>query len=406
MFMSAFFLRRICAIAALYAPLFPLQAAESPTGNAFNPAISVILDGRYTNFDNDPEEYELPGFQLGGEAGLGEKGFALGHSELAMSANVDDWFYGNLNAAIHSHEGETELELEEAYIETLGLGNGLTLRGGRFFSGIGYLNAQHEHAWDFADAPLVYRGLFGGHLGDDGVQLRWVAPTSVYLLLGGEMLSGRTFPAGSEEGSAAHTLFAKLGGDVGASHSWQFGVSRWQADVEGRSGGGHAHEGEEIAGVVFAGDSAINGIDLVWKWAPNGNARERSLKFQAEYFRRSEKGDVTIEEDPPETTTYDGEQSGWYAQLVYKFRPQWRVGVRYDQLSVDNRGSDDEILGEAGLDDENHTPSRSSIMLDYARSEFSLVRLQFNRDDSGPESDTQIYLQYVMSLGAHGAHQF
>jgi hypothetical protein len=45
-------------------------------------------------------------------------------------------------------------------------------------------------------------------------------------------------------------------------------------------------------------------------------------------------------------------------------------------------------------------------MADFSNSEFSRVRLQLNRDDSGPETDDQIVLQYIMSLGAHGAHRF
>lgn len=117
-----------------------LETARAPqtSTSAFNPAISVILDGRYAHFSNDPENYELPG--LGGEAGLGESGFSLGHSELALSANIDDKFYGSLTAAIHDHDGETEIELEEAYLETLGLGGGFTIKAGRFFSGVGYLH--------------------------------------------------------------------------------------------------------------------------------------------------------------------------------------------------------------------------------------------------------------------------
>ena len=31
------------------------------TGNAFNPAISLILNGRYTSYSLDPEGYRLPG---------------------------------------------------------------------------------------------------------------------------------------------------------------------------------------------------------------------------------------------------------------------------------------------------------------------------------------------------------
>ncbi|MGB1703142.1 MAG: hypothetical protein ACPHFR_08490, partial [Cycloclasticus sp.] len=100
--------------------------------NSFNPAISLILDGRYASFSNKPEEYELPGFALGGESGLGEEGFSLGHTELVASANIDDKFYGQATLALHDHEGSTEVELEEAFIQTIGLGNGVTVKGGRF----------------------------------------------------------------------------------------------------------------------------------------------------------------------------------------------------------------------------------------------------------------------------------
>jgi hypothetical protein len=118
------------------------NSAIGKTNNSFNPAISLILDGRYAYFQNNPEDYKLPGFQLGGEAGLGEEGLSVGHSELVFSSNIDDQFYGVLTAALHSHDGETEVELEEAYIETLGLGNGLNFKFERFYSDLCYINDQ------------------------------------------------------------------------------------------------------------------------------------------------------------------------------------------------------------------------------------------------------------------------
>jgi hypothetical protein len=46
-------------------------------------------------------------------------------------------------------------------------------------------------------------------------------------------------------------------------------------------------------------------------------------------------------------------------------------------------------------------------MADYSPSEFSRFRVQFARDKSRPgATDYQIFLQYIMSLGAHGAHAF
>lgn len=378
--------------------------------NNFNPAISLILDGRYADFDNDPDAYELPGFMLGNEAGLGEEGFSIGHTEIAISANVDNKFYGKATLAIHDHEGETETDLEEAYIQTLGLGHGLTLKVGRFYSAIGYLNEQHEHIWDFADAPLIYRGLFGDQLRDDGLQITYVAPTDTFMQFGTELFRGDRFPgAGDHDGVGAWTVFANIGGDIGIEHSWQLGLNHWRAnDVDGRTSSAHSHGGDSAETPSFNGDSKISSLDLVYKWAPNGNPVSRNLKLQFEYFDRREDGNITmLNSGPPEEiSTYDGQQDGWYAQAVYQFKPHWRTGMRYDRLSSNNKGSDYAVLAEAGLDDEGHTPERYSAMLEWLPSEYSRIRLQYNRDDSYKDADNQIFLQYTVSLGSHGAHQF
>jgi len=387
---------------------------SSISDRAFNPAVSVILDGRYAYFEQDPGHYRLAGFQLGGEAGLGPSGLSLGHSELAMSANIDDKFYGNMTAALHSHEGETHVELEEAYLVTLGLGHGLAVKAGRFLSSVGYLNESHDHDWDFADPPLVYRGLFGNHLRDDGLQLNCIAPTAVFAQAGAELLHGEAFPAGgaANDGVGAYSLFANVGGDVGVDHSWQMGVSHWSADVEDRAATGHSHAGhsdnqEEPATACFSGESRVYGLDAVWKWAPDGNPSIRNFKLQFEYLNRKEEGTVTIlGSEPPQAASYDGTQDGWYAQAVFQFMPQWRVGLRYDQVRADNTGSDNDVFEEAGLDDESARPERISVMLDWSNSEFSRIRLQYNYDNSRDEKDHQMFLQYTMSLGSHGAHQF
>lgn len=383
----------------------PSAQAAVAEARAFNPGISVILNGKLTAYGHDPDDYSLPGFQLGGEAGLDPQGLGLDHSELVFAGNIDDRYYGRLTLALHDEAGDTEVELEEAFVETMALPHGLGVRAGRFFSDIGYLNNRHPHVWDFADEPLVYRGFLGGQYFDDGLQLRWLAPTEVFLEAGVEAFRGQAFPAGgaANDGIGALAGFVHLGGDVGVSHSWRIGLSRLQADAEGRGGGaGHGHDGG-VEASVFDGDSDLTIADLVWKWAPQGNAYRRNFTFQAEYFHRDESGVVSVD-DGAETSTYDGAQKGYYLQGVYQFRPRWRVGARYDRLWSDNRGADPEVLTEAGLLDDGHTPQRYSLMLDYSRSEFSRIRLQYNRDESGPETDHQWLLQYIMGLGAHGAH--
>jgi hypothetical protein len=408
------------AIAGLSATPATLPAAGPGqiSGNEFNPAVSLILDGRYSDLDYD--DLKLPGFQIGGEAELPDEGFSLGHSELSISANVDDKLYGFFTAGIEYEDGETEVELEEGYIETLGLGGGVTLRAGKFFSGIGYLNEIHLHAHDFADRPLVYNGMLGGRLADVGVQARWTAPTPLFLQFGGEVTRGDGFPGGENpSGNEGAALFAKLGGDIGASQAWQAGVSWYDSSFDAREGGGH--HGEEAGSVLSDGEVSLYGVDVVWKWAPNGNPIQRNLKLQAEYFVRDENGLVSFEEDGTlAQADYDGDdQTGYYVQAVYQFTRGWRVGLRYDRLESDNRLSNydgnvggggtpidfEEFAEESGFGSLND-PERWSVMLDYAPSEFSRFRLQYNRDESLAQADDQIYLQYVVSLGPHGAHRF
>ncbi|SIO10782.1 Phosphate-selective porin O and P [Sulfurivirga caldicuralii] len=373
------------AVAA--APVTPAPAGDTTRANGFNPAISAVLTGTYANLSKDPEDYRLAGFVLGDEeVGPGSRGFSLGESELTLSATVDNWFYGQLTAALTP---ENEVELEEAYIQTLALPAGLTGKFGRFKSGIGYLNSQHSHVWDFVDEPLVYRAFFAGQYADDGVQLTWLAPTDTYLLIGGEVFRGDSYPVAgaAHDGQGTYTLFAKLGGDVGLSSSWQLGLGHLHGDAKER----------ETDDLIFTGENSVNVVDFVWKWAPNGNTTVRNLKLQAEYFWDNEKG------------TYDGlgkvdlHRKGWYAQAVYQFMPRWRVGARYDELTPDKVPT---ALQGTALDAEGKTPRRSSVMLDYSNSEFSRVRLQFNRDESSGKADDQVYLQYTMSLGAHGAHSY
>ena len=382
---------------------FPVAAQNA--GSGFNPRITLILDGKYSDYDLDPEEYEIPGMLLDNEAEMPSEGFAIGESELAIDANIDDQFRGWASIGIESEDGETEVELEEAYIATLALPAGLGAKFGRFYSDIGYLNRQHPHSWDFADSPLVYKAFFAGQLGDDGVQLTWIAPTDLFIELGAEALRGTSFPSDGEDrdGVGAWSAFARVGGDVGTGGSWRAGLWHYDGDADDRQTGEDVKTG-------YTGDSEITGADFVYKWAPNGNPAQRNFVFQAEYMYRSESGTVVFDPDgAAEESKYDGDQQGWYAQAIYQFMPRWRVGMRYDRLSADN-DVDNPVAGTSLelLADDGDNPERYSIMVDFSNSEFSRLRLQWNRDEAraGGESDDQIIVQYTMSIGAHPAHQF
>jgi len=75
------------------APAPALSSSSASTGlAAFNPAVSLILNGTYANLSRDPNTFGIAGFRPGGEIGPGRRGFSLGETELAFSANVDERF--------------------------------------------------------------------------------------------------------------------------------------------------------------------------------------------------------------------------------------------------------------------------------------------------------------------------
>ena len=385
------------------------QAAPPPAGNRFNPDISLILQGRYAHLE-DVGERRIAGFLPGGHGADAARGFSLDGTELVMSASIDPYFRGHLILALQDETAE----IEEAWFQTTGLGNGLSLKGGRFRSGLGYQNEQHPHAWDFADNTLMYRALFGEAYGNDGVQLKWVAPTDLFMEFGAEAGRGANFPGSDRNtnGAGSVALFGHLGGDVGISHSWRAGVSTLHANARDRDS-----ELEDMNGVhaktLFSGTSKTWVADVVWKWAPNGNAREQNFKFAAEYFRRKESGELTCDDlDPLDPSLcsggspgdYKSTQSGFYAQGVYQFMPRWRTGYRYDRL---NTGSVDFGANSAFLPVTDTQPTRHSLMLDYSPSEFSRLRLQYSKDKSMQGlGENQWFVQYIHSLGNHGAHKF
>lgn len=386
----------------------PVQRTSSPSDQ--NPAISAIVLANYQSLDVGGEGYTVPGFMLGPETSPGESGFSLDETEINFNANIDDKFYGDVTFALHDHEGATEVELEEAYIQTLAMPAGLQLKAGRFWSDIGYLNVFHPHADEFVDRPLPYKAFLGKKFADDGLQVSWLAPTSTFLRLGAEVFQGDAFPGGAapDEKPGAWSLFAETGGDFGVEHSWKAGLSYLHAEVDEGAGGGHDHEevffkqedheeeDEHDEELFFAGDRDLWIADFVYKWAPNGNPRNRNVKIQGEFFLRDEEGEFGEH-------VYSGEQTGWYLQGSYQFDPQWRVGYRYDQLDADNDG---EAVAGSVLDPLGLNPERHSLVLEWFNSEFSRVRFQYSRDEATLVSDNQFFLQYIVSIGAHGAHEF
>lgn len=413
------------------------------SGSAFNPQISVILDGNYYHDGRDGAGAALVGQALqpsGGQAhdhdghddhsdhahshGDTGNGFNFREAELAFSATVDPYFDAAAYIAITD---AGDVHLEEAWLQTRGLPQGLRLKAGKFLSDFGYINKQHPHQWDFVDQNLAYLNLLGDHgLQDKGIQLTWLPRLPVYTLLGIEALGGdqevfgatldeaeqRELALGdTQDGPRLWTVFAKVAPDLGVDHALQFGLSyarnrqHQEAQIHTHS---HEHDGEveiEVHENGLAGDADLWGIDLVYKYDGTGADGQGDFKFQTEYLRSIK--DLRIRSSVHEeaigsrrTFTTDG----LYAQAVYGFAPKWKAGLRYDRLGMTNETS-------GGKEADFGSSDRWSLNLSWNLSEFSQLRAQYARNDilvaeNERERFDAFYLQFLMSLGSHGAHAF
>jgi hypothetical protein len=397
------------AVAAVPPEVVP-PSMSKPT--AFNPAISLILTGNYANLSRNPDNYAIQGFIPAGDGvGPGDRSFNLGESELTIASNVDPYFMGNLTASITS---DNEIEVEEAYFRTIALPFGFNVKAGQYLSSVGYLNDVHSHAWDFVDLPLVYQAFFNGQMAVQGVQAQWVAPLdSVLMEFGVESGNGHYYPGTglTRNGLNGYDAYVHVGGDLGDATAWRTGLSYVDLHADDREFAEPNPAGGDSTS-AFTGGSTTWIVDAELKWTPIQNPDGKYLKVQGEYMQRKEDGRLSYLYDVNDLSgSYSSDQSGWYVQAVYRFLREWRFGARYD--SMDSGRTKIGLVQDGQLSPEKFplllpgSPSRTSLMVDWSPTEFSRLRLQYAWDDAsqGP-TDDQLYLQYIMAIGAHGAHNF
>ena len=363
----------------------PPAPAPPASNNAFNPGIAAVLNGFYVASSRDPNTSHIRGFAQGNEANGPVRGFSLGESEVSLAANIDPSLQGFLDFSMHD---DNSLSVEEAYIQTKDLPYGLTIKAGRFLSGIAYLNERHSHDWAFSDAPLPYRAFLNSQYGDDGVQLRWLAPTDQFLEFGAEVFRGDAYPAAgaTHTGQGTVTAFVHTGDDINDSSSYLAALSYLHSRAQNRDTEGH----------LFTGNDDLAIASLVYKWAPGGNPVVRNLTLSSEIFFGREGG--LFDGNP-----FTQDRFGWYAQGVYQFMPQWSIGVRYADLGSSNPGP---LLAGSLLDDLGHAPRAATALLEYDTSEFGRIRMQYTHDEADLKPDDTILLQYTVIYGPHGAHRY
>jgi hypothetical protein len=357
-----------------------------------------------------------------------KRGFTLQNAELGLSGAVDPYFEAQayLIAFLDPYEGETVVELEEAYLVSLALPEGLQLKAGAYLTEFGRVNAVHPHSWDWQDQPVVATRFFGPDgLRGPGARLSWLLPVESYWeLIGGvQNANGETafsFLANEEvyeERPVGGRFFTEqdvrafsdllwtgrlmTSHDLGAETSFGLGAS--VAYGPNATGGGV--------------DTLIYGLDLVVRWRPEDAQRGWPfVKVEGEVLaRRFDAAQQVDENDPaipgddvvlPATTLDDW---GFYLQAVWGFTPGWAVGMRGEWAT----GAGASYDAATDVFDRSTDPFRSdrlrlSPLLAFHPSEFSRIRLQYNYDDTDWLADPvhSVWLGFDVLIGKHAPHKY
>jgi hypothetical protein len=391
--------------APAFSPAQPITIARA--GSAYmNISFDVLMDAGWSSTGDPSARLQL------GDHDPVKRGFSLRNAEIAVDGAVDPYFkgFGNIVFKLDKNN-ETEVELEEAFLQSTSLPWNFQAKAGQFFANFGRQNPQHPHTWAFVDAPIILTRAFGPDgLRNVGAQLSWLAPTPFYTEIflgvfdgqGGTMHSfrnpGEPDAAGVNRFAGRATFDRNLRGPSDLVFTPRIASSFELSDVQTLVVGGSGAFGANETGPHSR--TEIYGVDLYWKWKPaNAVGGFPFVSWQTEgiYRRFGADADALAPTPLPAENLRD---YGFYSQILWGFQPRWIAGIRGDYAS-----------GNSGLFDPNDPfrgeRYRVSPVITFYPSEFSKLRLQYNLDH-GEFIGTQhgVWLQMEFLLGAHGAHKF
>lgn len=384
-----------------------VQSIPIASGGGGKNYMNISFDGQFSLAGSSARD--LANVEVG-DHDPQQRGFNARNLEIALDGAVDPYFEGFANIVFKlDNDNGTELEVEEAFMQTTSLPFGLQVKAGQFFAAFGRLNSMHPHAWDFADSSLVNGRLLGPDgLRGVGAQVAWTLPVRWYsqLLLGmqnGRGGTGYSFRNPGDDG----VFYGRLTTDRELRGLQDFvWIPRWEnsfnpSDTQTVLGGISGAFGSNETGANSR--TQIYGADLLYKWkSAHAEGGFPFVKWQTEaIYRRFEAGRGIDQTFPVAETFHDW---GLYSQVLWGFKKGWVAGVRGDYLHMEASQFTD--------DDVRQTRSRVSADLTWYPTEFSKLRLQYNHDFleeneflAGRDVDS-VFLQFEFLLGAHGAHKF
>lgn len=344
----------VLAAAVWWNPASGQTGNTTATGvsNELNPALSVnaLFLGSWT----DP-------------AGEND-GLKAQEVEMSMTSIVDPYFKANISVGYEPDpEGpESEVALEEAYVQTTSLPSGFQVRGGRFLMPFGRHNQLHTHTYPFIMAPRGVAGTLGEEsVGDVAIEgsytpiVPWFLNLIAYV---GDGAAEGVFDGASRE----------MAGGARVENLWDLSTS---TTLEGAVSVWNGPETEDMRRTFYGADVRIK------------NADPRKT-----YGRKTEWTAEIIVDTAPDRD----DRVGFYTLARTRVARRWWVGGGYSLLSLvpdgtNTRTEEHEIRGQLAL----------------AQSEFSALRVDVSwLDPAGSENELQVAAQLNFTIGSHPAHAY
>ncbi len=360
------------ALAVLLTAQFAVAASSTATGvsRQQNPAIS--LNALFLGQWND-------------DTPTADENFAkLQEAEIQFSSVVDPFWTADVVLSFHpahDHDGEeahgliADIEVAEIHSTSMPAGFGLTL--GKFYAPFGRHAVLHTHQYPFTRAPLAQRMILGDHgLTEIGAKVDWTAPmpwwseVSVYGVNG----DAEIFDA-EDRAPVFGARWSNLW-DVSDGGTLELGGSYL-------SGPGALHEDE-------AGDLAVSGLDLTWKWASVTQSQGPAANISAELMM-------------PDHEHGEGDPMGWFLHAQTRVHRNWWLGAGYGRVDDMMEHHHDEKADHELAD---WTEWKAAVT--FAPSEFSALRAEVSKIEEvdGEMSDLRVSVQWNVTIGSHPAHLY
>jgi hypothetical protein len=390
----------IVAVISAFAGPMAAQAAPARPGQYMNIGLSTLMDAGWSNASS------LTSI-LQGDHDPKVRGFTMPNTEMTLDGAVDPYFKGFANLVWKlDANGETGVEMEEAYVMSTSLPWNLQVKAGQFFVDFGRQNTQHPHSWSFVDQPVIMSRLLGPEgLRSQGVRVSWLAPTPFYaeaMVSFVNSTNGTTFSFRSDESSEIHggaaaerTVENSKDMLVVPRLTTSFDITSTQTVVLGASGAFGPNSGGA------ATRTSMYGADFYWKWKSATAAQGFPfVSLQAEAMSRTYGVDSRAAVADSFVTFPADEfvDRGGYAQLLWGIKPRVVAGVRTDIANGDATPFTSDFRGDR---------LRVSPSFTWYPTEFSKIRFQYNYDDRKSVAQNQsLWVQFEFLLGAHAAHKF